>query len=93
VDASAAGSSTSTAFASGPTAPTTGARELAFGAVGIYGGTDSPVWGPGWKDLGSYAVGTSYLGRAYQLPSSASTFEATGSGSGSWLALTLTFRP
>ncbi|HET7386462.1 MAG TPA: right-handed parallel beta-helix repeat-containing protein [Nocardioidaceae bacterium] len=93
VDQVAAASGSGTTYSSGSTPVTTAPAELAFGAVAITGGTTSPVWGAGWSDLGSYSLGGNYLGRAQQFPTSTGTFSATGTATGTWLAVTVTFRP
>ena len=93
VDTTASSGGTATTFSSGSTATTSVARELVYGSVAIYAGTANPIWAGGWKDMTSYAVASSYLGRAYQLPTATGGFAATGSASGSWLAVTVTFAP
>jgi parallel beta-helix repeat protein len=92
VDATAAAAGTTSGFSSGP-ASTSAAREVVFGVVMSAGAGGAPSWGSGWKDLGGYAVGTTYLGRAYQLPTTAGTFNASGTTTGSWLAATVALRP
>src|SRR5664279_5693445 len=91
VDTTAAASGTATAFSSGVTATTSTARELVFGSVAMFGGSANPIWASGWKDMTTYVVAPNYLGRAYQLPTATGGFAATGSASGSWLALTVAF--
>ena len=91
LDQRAAAGGTASAFSSGSTGTTAAANEFVFGAVGVFAGT-APAWDPGWTALTVYAVGTNYLGRAYQIASDTNTFAATGTASGSWLAACVTFR-
>ena len=91
LDQRAAAGGTASAFSSGSTGTTAAANEFVFGAVGVFAGT-APAWDPGWTALTVYAVGTNYLGRAYQITSNTNTFAATGTASGSWLAACVTFR-
>jgi len=93
VDTTAASSGTAATFGSGPTNTTSTAREVVYGSVALFGGTANPVWSIGWRDMSSYSVAPSYLGRAYQLPTTTGSFTATGSATGSWLAMTVTFAP
>jgi parallel beta-helix repeat protein len=93
VDTTAAASGTATAFSSGVTATTSTARELVFGSVAMFGGSANPIWATGWKDMTTYVVAPNYLGRAYQLPTATGGFAATGSASGSWLAVSVAFAP
>ena len=93
VDTTAAASGTATAFSSGVTATTSTARELVFGSVAMFGGSANPIWATGWKDMTTYVVAPNDLGRAYQLPTATGGFAATGSASGSWLAVTVAFAP
>jgi len=93
VDTTAAASGTATAFSSGVTATTSTARELVFGSVAMFGGSANPIWATGWKDMTTYVVAPNDLGRAYQLPTATGGFAATGSASGSWLAVTMAFAP
>jgi hypothetical protein len=92
VDQTAAAIGTGATFSSGATTTSVG-PEVVFAAVALPAGSRNPTWSPGWKDLGSYAVSSRYLGRAYQLAASPGSFNATGSASGAWLATTVTFRP
>ena len=87
--ASSAGSGTT--FASGATPTTTASKEFVFASVALYGGS-APTWSNGWTALPSYAVGSNYLGRAYQLPTTTASFNGTGTGSGAWLSTVVTFR-
>jgi parallel beta-helix repeat protein len=91
VDVTASASGTSAAFSSGPTSPTSPGPELVFGAVALTGGTGAPTWDPGWSALSPYAVGTSYVGRAWRASTSSTALTATGSGSGRWLATVVAF--
>ena len=93
VDTTAAASGTAPAFSSGVTATTSTARELVFGSVAMFGGSANPIWATGWKDMTTYVVAPNYLGRAYELPTATGGFAATGSASGSWLAVTVAFAP
>lgn len=82
---------TGAAYSSG-TAATTGG-DVAFAVVALFGGTANPSWAPGWHGMSPYTVGTSHLGRAYQLPQRAGSLAAAGTGSGSWLCALVTFKP
>jgi len=93
VDQSAAAAGAGNSFSSGQTATTTSSREVVIGVVALFTATGTPTWSSGWTDLPALAVGADYLGRAYQLPKDVSTFGASGTSSGSWLATTITFRP
>ena len=93
VDATATATGSATTFSSGLTGTTSTAREVVYGSVAMFGGTANPAWASGWKDMNTYAVASSYLGRAYQLPAATGSFAATGSASGSWLAVTVAFAP
>ena len=93
VDNTTTASGTATEFSSGPSGTTAAAREVVFGAVAVPNGSVNPTWATGWKDMGSYAVGTRYLGRGYQLSTSTSSFTASGTASGSWMASVVTFMP
>jgi parallel beta-helix repeat protein len=84
----AAGSGT--AYSSGPTGATSVAKEFVFSAVGLYAGS-SPTWASGWKTIAPYAINTDFLGRAYQISTAVGSFTGSGTGSGSWLAATVTF--
>ncbi len=89
LDKTATATGTTTTFSSGTALATVG-NEIAFGAVSIPSGTAAPSWATGWRDLGAGVVGSSYLGRAYQLPASGS-YTATGTASGPWLTAVSTF--
>ncbi|HTZ44847.1 MAG TPA: PKD domain-containing protein [Jatrophihabitans sp.] len=90
VDAHAESSGTGSAFAAGPvSAAATG--EFVFSTVGAYAAS-APGWAAGWTALTGYAVGTDYLGRAYQLSKAAGTFTGAGSvNATSWLAAAVSF--
>ena len=90
VDRHAESGGTSAAFSSGSTATTSSPRELVFATAGLFGGS-APSWASGWTGLTSYANGPDFVGRAYQIASSPGTFAGSGSGSGTWLASTVTF--
>lgn len=91
VDRTAAASGSGTSYASGSTGTTNTANEFVFGAVAAYAGS-GPSWASGWSAESNYAVGTNYLGRAYQVSNATGSFNASGSASGSWLAICVTFR-
>ncbi len=91
LDRTSTSTGTAATFSSNAAAATVG-QELAFGAVSVPSGTGNPTWTGGWSDLGSYANGTSYLGRAYRLPVSGSA-TATGTATGAWLAAVVTLTP
>ena len=90
-DQTASGAGSGTTFASGATPTTTASKEFVFASVALYGGS-APTWSNGWTALTPYAVGPNYLGRAYQLPTTTASFNATGTGSGPWLSTVVTFR-
>ena len=89
LDKTMAATGTGSTFSSGSAQATAG-NEIAFGAVSIPSGTTAPAWATGWRDLGAGVVGSSYLGRAYQLPASGG-YAAAGAASGPWLATVATF--
>ena len=89
-DRQAGAGGSGSAYASGSTGVTSAAKEFVFGTVAVYAGT-TPAWASGWTGLTTYAVGTNYLGRAYQITSATNSFNATGTASGSWLAVCVTF--
>ena len=91
LDQASTATGSGTSFSSG-TAQATAGNEVAFGAVSVPAGTANPTWTSGWTDLGSYAVGSRYLGRAYDLPAPGGE-AATGTATGAWLAAVATFRP
>ncbi len=91
LDAAATATGTSAAFDSGTAQASTG-NDIAFGAVSVPSGTAAPTWAAGWKSLGAYSVGGSYLARAYRLPVSGPV-SAGGTASGAWLAGLATFHP
>ncbi|MGN6130922.1 MAG: PKD domain-containing protein [Nocardioidaceae bacterium] len=93
VDVTAGATGTTSAFSSGATAATSAAQEVVVGAVMSAGASAAPTWASPWKALGAYAVSSTYLGRAYQLPSTTGTFAASGTTSGTWRAATVTRRP
>jgi PKD repeat protein len=78
-------------FGSGAVAASAG--QLVLGAVLVAPGTGAPTWAAGWRNLGTYAVGSSYVSRAYQLPTSSTSIAATGTASGPWAATAATFLP
>jgi parallel beta-helix repeat protein len=91
VDQQSAASGSGSTFSSGATGTTSQAGEFVFAAVGTFGGT-SLGWDPGWRTLTTYTMGSTALGRAYQVPSSTGSFTATGSASGNWLAEVVAFK-
>jgi hypothetical protein len=80
-------------FSSGATKPTTAARELVLGIVGVTGGWQNPTWASSWTPTKALGAGSSYLGRAWQAPANTGTFTATGFATGFWAATVLTFMP
>ncbi|HEV2257823.1 MAG TPA: right-handed parallel beta-helix repeat-containing protein [Streptosporangiaceae bacterium] len=91
VDQQSAASGSGSTFSSGATGTTSSAGEFVFATVGMFGGT-SLGWDPGWRVLTTYTMGSTALGRAYQVPSSTGSFTATGSASGNWLAEVVAFQ-
>jgi parallel beta-helix repeat protein len=91
VDQQSAASGSGSTFSSGATGTTSRAGEFVFATVGTFGGT-SLGWDPGWRALTTYPMGSTALGRAYQVPSSTGSFTATGSASGNWLAEVVAFK-
>jgi parallel beta-helix repeat protein len=90
-DQTASATGSGSTFASGATATTTATKEFVFASVALYAGS-APTWSNGWTPLTAYAVGSNYLGRAYQLPTTTASFNGTGTGSGAWLSTVVTFR-
>ncbi|WP_331529226.1 PKD domain-containing protein [Nocardioides sp.] len=93
LDRSAVATGQTSTFSSGATKTTTSASELVLGIVGIVGGSQPPGWAAPWQAGDSFAVGSSYLGRAWQAPTRAGSYTATGTATGTWTAVVLTFRP
>lgn len=91
LDDTAADGGSTAQFSSGTTGTTT--PGLVFAAVATKAGSGNPAWASGWTAITSYAVGSSYLARAYRLPTSAGAFSASGTTSGTWLAAVVTFTP
>ena len=91
LDQSVTATGTGATFSSG-TAQATSGNEIAFGAVSVPTGTAAPTWATGWRSLGTAAVGSRYLARAYQLPASGG-YTATGTSNGAWLSTVSTFGP
>ena len=91
LDQAAADGGSAAQFSSGTTGTTTAG--VVFAAVATKAGSGNPTWAAGWKAITPYAVGSSYLARAYQLPTSAGTYSASGTTSGTWLAAVVTFTP
>jgi hypothetical protein len=89
-DRQAAAAGTTPTFSSGATGTTSAPHELIFAAASLFGGAP-PTWNSGWTALTSYAVDTAYVGRSYQIASSTGSFAGSGSGSGAWLAVTVTY--
>jgi hypothetical protein len=81
----------SSAFSSGSTGTTARSGEFVYATVATFGGT-SLGWNSGWTALSSYTVGSTAIGRAYQLPKATGTFTASGTASGTWLAQVVTFK-
>ena len=92
VDVAASATGTTAAFSSG-VAQTASGPELLFGVVALASGSAAPAWDPGWTALAPYAVGNSYVGRAWRAPSSATSASASGSATGRWLAGVVAFAP
>ncbi len=84
LDLTAAARGSTAQFSSGATGTTTAG--LVFAAVATKAGSDNPAWDTGWQAITPYAVGSSYLARAYRLPTSAGAYSASGTTSGTWLA-------
>ena len=91
VDRQSASSGTSSTFSSGSTGTTSRAGEFVFATVGTFGGT-SLGWDAGWKNMGTSTLGSTALGRAYQVPLGTGSFTATGTASGTWLAEVVAFK-
>lgn len=91
LDQQAAAAGSGGAYASGATGATSAGGEFVFGAVGLFAGT-APVWAAPWNATANYAVGSNWLGRAWQVPATTGSFDASGTGSGGWLAICVTFR-
>jgi parallel beta-helix repeat protein len=89
-DKRAAAAGAGSTFASGSTGTTTSAPEFVFGTVAVFAGA-SPVWAAGWTALTTYQTGANYLGRAYRIPATVGSFNATGTAGGGWLATCVTF--
>jgi len=86
---SAASGNTST-FSSGTTGAISRAGEFVYATVATFGAA-SLTWAPAWTGETTYSVGSTALGRAYQIPASAGQFTASGTASGTWLAEIVTF--
>ncbi len=91
VDQQSAASGTGSAFSSGSTGTTARSGEFVYATVATFGGT-SLSWNSGWTALSSYTVGSTAIGRAYQIPKATGTFAASGTASGNWLAQVVTFK-
>jgi PKD repeat protein len=92
VDASASASGSAAAFSSGAVQTGPG-PEILIGVVALTSGTAAPGWDPGWTALAPYAVGSTYVGRAWRLATSSTTAPASGSATGRWLASVVAFSP
>ncbi len=90
VDRTAAATGASASYSSGSTATTSSPKEFVFGVVGIFGGS-APIWSSGWTTETSYTTGSNVIGRAYRVASSTATFAASGTTTGAWSALCVTF--
>ena len=91
VDQQSAASGTGSTFSSGSTGTTARSGEFVYATVATFGGT-SLSWNSGWTALSSYTVGSTAIGRAYQIPKATGTFTASGTASGNWLAQVVTFK-
>jgi parallel beta-helix repeat protein len=91
-DVAASASGSTAAFSSG-TVQTGSAPEILFGVVALTSGSAAPGWDPGWTALAPYAVGSSYVGRAWRVPTSPTSASASGSTTGRWLASVVAFTP
>jgi len=91
LDRQAAATGSAGTFASGSTGTTASAPEFVFGTVAVFAGA-SPTWAAGWTPLTTYSTGGNYLGRAYQIPATVGSFNASGTAGGGWLAVCVTFR-
>ena len=91
VDQQSAASGTSSAFSSGSTGTTARSGEFVYATVATFGAT-SLSWNSGWTALSSYTVGSTTIGRSYQIPKATGTFTASGTASGTWLAQVVTFK-
>jgi parallel beta-helix repeat protein len=91
VDQQSASSGTSSTFFSGSTGTISRPGEFVFATVATFGGT-SLGWDAGWKSIGTSTLGSDALGRAYQVPLATSSFTATGTASGTWLAEVVAFK-
>ena len=90
VDRQIAATGAGASYSSGPTGTTTNATEFVFGAVALFAGS-APTWNSGRHAITTYAINSDFLGRAYQVSTTPGSFAARGSGSGTWLATTVTF--
>ena len=90
IDRQIAATGAGASYSSGPTGTTTNATEFVFGAVALFAGS-APTWNSGWHAITTYAINSDFLGRAYQVTTAPGSFAASGTGSGTWLATTLTF--
>ena len=90
VDRAAGAVGTAATFSSGATGTTSGPREFVFGAVAVAPGT-SPAWTNGWTAETTYALGGNFMGRAYTASNATGSFSATGTTTGTWLAVCVTF--
>jgi large repetitive protein len=91
LDLTAAARGSTAQFSSGTTGTTTAG--LVFAAVATKAGFGPPVWDTGWQAITPYSVGSSYLARAYRVPTSAGSYSASGTTSGTWLAAVDTWTP
>jgi hypothetical protein len=91
LDRAVAATGSAPAYSSGSTGTTSWPLEFVFGAVQIAGGP-VPAWASGWTPETGYVVGANALGRAYRIATVASSFAASGTTSGSWLAVCVTLR-
>jgi PKD repeat protein len=81
---------TGTSFNSGASGTTSQASELILGLVGVESG-NAPVFAAGWTALPTLSIIDDRLTLAYQIASSAGSFTASGTISGTWMAAVLAY--
>ena len=93
LDRTAISTGRTSTFSSGATKTTAAAREVVMGVVATTNAGSAPGWAGGWTPTATLAATTSYVGRAYRLPTATGIFTASGATTGTWTAAVLTFRP